>query len=39
MASPGGHVAVCARYPAKSLLGEDLTAIELDRSGVRGDRL
>ena len=39
MTTPVGRVAVCARYPVKSLLGEDVPAIELDRSGVRGDRV
>lgn len=39
MTTAVGRVAVCARYPVKSLLGEDLPAIELDRSGVRGDRM
>ena len=39
MPDPVGRVAVCARYPVKSLQGEDLPEIELDEKGVRGDRL
>lgn len=33
------HVAALTRYPVKSVVGEDLTAVNVDRHGVEGDRL
>lgn len=33
------HVAALTRYPVKSVVGEDLTAVNVDRRGVEGDRL
>jgi uncharacterized protein YcbX len=33
------HVAALTRYPVKSVVGEDLTAADVDRRGVEGDRL
>ena len=33
------HVAALMRYPVKSVVGEDLTAVNVDRRGVEGDRL
>jgi uncharacterized protein YcbX len=37
--SPLGTVAVCARYPVKSVLGEQLDQLWLDRAGPVGDRI
>ena len=33
------HVAALMRYPVKSVVGEDLTAVDVDQRGVAGDRL
>jgi uncharacterized protein YcbX len=33
------HVAALTRYPVKSVVGEDLAAVNVDRRGVEGDRL
>ena len=33
------HVAALTRYPVKSVVGEALTAVNVDRRGVEGDRL
>ena len=33
------HVTALMRYPVKSVVGEDLTAVNVDRRGVEGDRL
>ena len=33
------HVVALTRYPVKSVVGEDLTAVNVDRRGVEGDRL
>jgi uncharacterized protein YcbX len=33
-----GRVALLARYPVKSLQGESLDAVQVDRHGLRGDR-
>ena len=34
-----GHVVALWRYPVKSMLGEECTAVELETRGVAGDRL
>jgi uncharacterized protein YcbX len=39
LASPSGRVAALFRYPVKSLVGEELEAVDVDRRGVHGDRL
>ena len=33
------HVAALTRYPVKSLVGEELPSVNVDRRGVEGDRL
>ena len=33
------HVAALTRYPVKSVVGEELTTVHVDRRGVEGDRL
>ena len=33
------HVAALTRYPVKSVVGEDLAAVNVDQRGVEGDRL
>ena len=38
-ASGAGTVAALWRYPVKSLVGEELSSVEVDERGVRGDRL
>jgi uncharacterized protein len=39
LASPFGRVAALFRYPVKSLVGEELEEVDVDRRGVHGDRL
>ncbi len=39
LASPSGRVAALFRYPVKSLVGEELEEVDVDRRGVHGDRL
>jgi uncharacterized protein YcbX len=36
---PPGRVGALFRYPVKSLVGEELAEVHVDRRGIRGDRL